>query len=512
MAAIQIQNLRFCYPGSYDDVFENLNLNLDTDWKLGLIGRNGRGKTTLLRLLAGEFSCAAGRIVAPVEFEYFPRPVSAPGQDGWTILQQLCPEAQDWEIERELSRLALDAEALAQPFDCLSGGERTRALLAALFLNENRFALIDEPTNHLDAAGRKLVASYLKRKRGFILVSHDRAFLDGCVDHILAFNRNSVELQAGNYSSWRQNFERREAFEAARDAQLRREIGRMKEAARRASDWSDDLERDKHGTRIAGLRPDRGHIGHKAAKMMQRSKAIEARREQAIAEKADLLRDAEETQALKLHPLAHHARKLLELRDVCIRYGSREICGPIQLCVEQGERIALDGPNGSGKTSLLKLALGADIPHSGTVTRASGLIASYVSQDSAGLQGSLADYARVRGLDPTLLRTILRKLGFDRNQFEKDLSDLSEGQRKKLLIAASLCDRAHLYIWDEPLNYIDLDARIQIEELIRLYAPTMLFVEHDCAFRTAVATRSFALSSAFSPNRACNSKPDPDTI
>ena len=512
MAAIQIHNLRFCYPGSYDDVFENLNLNLDTDWKLGLIGRNGRGKTTLLRLLAGEFSCAAGRIVAPVEFEYFPRPVSAPGEDGWTILHRLCPEAQDWEIERELSRLELDAEALAQPFERLSGGERTRALLAALFLNESRFPLIDEPTNHLDVAGRKLVASYLKRKRGFILISHDRAFLDGCVDHILAFNRSSVDLQAGNYSSWRQNFERREVFEEARDAQLRREIGRMKEAARHASDWSDDLERSKHGTRIAGLRPDRGHIGHKAAKMMQRSKSIEARREQAIAEKAALLRDAEETEALKLCPLAHHARKLVELRNVCIRYGSREICGPIQLCVEQGERIALDGPNGSGKTSLLKLALGADIPHSGTVTRASGLIASYVSQDSASLRGSLADFARARGLDPTLLRTVLRKLGFDRNQFEKDLSDLSEGQRKKLLIAASLCDRAHLYIWDEPLNYIDLDARIQIEELIRLYAPTMLFVEHDCSFRAAVATRSFALPSSFSPNRACNSEPAPDTI
>lgn len=511
MAAIQIENLRFCYPGSYDDVFQNLSLNLDTDWKLGLIGRNGRGKTTLLRLLMGEYRCE-GRIVAPVQFEYFPCTVPEPQADGWTNLHLLCPESQDWEIERELSRLEIDVQALAQPFNQLSGGERTRVLLAALFLNEGRFPLIDEPTNHLDAAGRSMVAAYLRRKRGFILVSHDRAFLDGCVDHILALNRSSTELQAGNYSSWRQNFDRREAFEEAQDAQLRREIVRMKEAARRTSDWSERLEHSKTGVRIAGLRPDRGHIGSKSAKMMQRSKTIEARRTQAIAEKSALLRDAEEADALKFHPLAHHARQLVELRDVRIRYGDREICGPIQLRVEQGERIALEGANGCGKTSLLKLILGADIPHSGAVERASGLSISYVSQDSAGLQGTLPDFARSRGIDGTLLRTILRKLGFARVQFEKELTDLSAGQRKKLLIAASLCDRAHLYVWDEPLNYMDLDSRIQIEELIRAHTPTMLFVEHDMAFRTAVATRSFLLNTAFSPKQACNPAALADTI
>ena len=492
MAAIQIENLHFCYPGNYDDVFENLNLSLDTSWKLGIIGRNGRGKTTLLRLLTGEYAYA-GRIVAPVRFAYFPCPVPDPGMDGWQNLRMLCPEVEDWEIERELSHLGMDADALSQPFAHLSGGERTRALLAALFLSEDCFPLIDEPTNHLDSAGRKLVACYLKRKRGFILASHDRAFLDGCVDHILSFNRDSVELQSGNYSSWRQNFERREAHEASRDAQLRREIGQMKTAARRAAEWSDNLERSKTGTRIAGLHPDRGHIGHNAAKMMQRSKAIEARREQAIAEKSALLRDAEEVEALKLHPLVHRATRLVELRDVRIRYADRDICGPIDLEVKKGERTALDGPNGCGKSSLLKLILGLEVPHSGTAAHSSGLITSYVSQESTHLRGSLAGFERGRGADPTLLRAILRKLGFSRAQFEKDLSELSAGQRKKLLIAASICDRAHLYIWDEPLNYIDLDARIQIEELIRLYSPTMIFVEHDSAFRNAVATRIFTL-------------------
>ena len=110
MAAIQIENLHFCYPGNYDDVFENLNLSLDTSWKLGIIGRNGRGKTTLLRLLTGEYAYA-GRIVAPVRFAYFPCPVPDPGMDGWQNLRMLCPEVEDWEIERELSHLGMDADA-----------------------------------------------------------------------------------------------------------------------------------------------------------------------------------------------------------------------------------------------------------------------------------------------------------------------------------------------------------------------------------------------------------------
>lgn len=337
------------------------------------------------------------------------------------------------------------------------------------------------------------MADYLRSKDGFILVSHDRAFLDGCVDHILSINRAGIELQAGNYSSWRTNFERREAFERGQDARLRQSIDRLREASRRSADWSDSVERTKTGQRNAGLKPDRGFIGHKAAKMMQRSKSIEARRTRAIEEKSALLRDAEEIEDLKLHPLRCHARRLAEFRDVRIRYDAREICGPVRLCIEAGERIALDGRNGCGKSSLIRLLLGEDVPHSGAVERASGLVISHVSQSSAQLRGPLFEFARARNIDETLFLAILRKMGFSRVQFEKDMADFSAGQKKKALIAASLCERAHIYVWDEPLNYIDIDSRLQIESLLRRFQPTMLFVEHDRAFRASIATRTLSL-------------------
>ena len=149
MSMIKIENLTFSYPGSSETVFENCSFQIDTDWKLGFVGRNGRGKTTLLRLLQGKYTYT-GSIIRSVSFDYFPCPVKDPGLPTRDVLAQVCPEAQDWQILREFSLMGTAEEILWQPFETLSGGEQTRALLAAFFLHEGYFPLIDEPTNHLD--------------------------------------------------------------------------------------------------------------------------------------------------------------------------------------------------------------------------------------------------------------------------------------------------------------------------------------------------------------------------
>ena len=161
--------------------------------------------------------------------------------------------------------------------------------------------------------------------------------------------------------------------------------------------------------------------------------------------------------------------------------------------LEQGERLALLGGNGSGKSSVIKLLCGEDIPHTGGVSVGSKLVISYVPQDASFLTGDLDEYARAEGIDGTLFRALLRKLDFSRVQFEKDMGDYSAGQKKKVLLAASLCKQANVYIWDEPLNYIDLLSRMQIEELILAYKPTLLFVEHDRAFCDNIANSFYEL-------------------
>ena len=484
MSMIRVENLTFSYPSSYDTIFDNVTFQIDTDWKLGFVGRNGKGKTTFLNLLLGKYEYR-GKIISSVQFDYFPYPVSDKKRMTEDILYEVCPLAEEWELMRELSYLDVSADVLWRRFETLSNGEQTKVLLAALFLNENHFLLIDEPTNHLDTNAREKVAAYLKKKKGFILVSHDRRFLDGCVDHILSLNRTTIEVQSGNFSSWMENFQRQQEFETAQNERLKKDIGRLQRAAQRTSVWSDRIEASKY---VNGP-VDRGYLGHKAAKMMKRSKTIEARQQQAIEQKSALLKNAETVDTLKIHPLTYHSDLLVSFSDVSVIYDSTKVCEPIFFEIHQGERVVIDGKNGSGKSSLLKLLLNYPIEHTGTVAIGSGLIISYVPQDTSHLKGNLSKFAEKNNLDESLFKAILRKMDFERVQFGKNMEDFSGGQKKKVLIAKSLCEQAHLYVWDEPLNFIDVYSRMQIEHLIKQFAPTMLLVEHDIAFREAIATK-----------------------
>ncbi|MCZ8519442.1 MULTISPECIES: ribosomal protection-like ABC-F family protein [Paenibacillus] len=492
MTAIQVSNLTFAYPGSYDPIFDKVNFQIDTDWKLGFTGRNGRGKTTFLNLLQGKYEYS-GTISAPVEFDYFPFPVEHPENLTVDVVEEMVPGYELWKLVRELNLLKVSEDVLYRPFESLSQGEQTKVLLAALFLQDNRFLLIDEPTNHLDLHARKLVGDYLNTKRGFILVSHDRAFLDRCVDHILSINKTNIEIQKGSFSSWWTNKARQDSFELAENEKLHKDIQRLSSSAKRTSGWSDEIEKSKNGTRNSGSKLDKGYVGHKAAKMMKRAKSIEHRQHAAVEEKSKLLKNIEQAESLAISQLAYPKSELAALDDITIYYGDKPVCANVRLTLERGDRIAISGPNGSGKSSLLRLLCGETLRYTGTLRREPQLRISHVSQDTSHLRGSLAEYAAEHGVDESLFKAILRKLDFSRAQFEKDMAAFSGGQKKKVLIARSLCEEAHLHIWDEPLNFVDVISRMQIEELLMEYAPTIVFVEHDQEFRDRVATKTVVL-------------------
>lgn len=367
-------------------------------------------------------------------------------------------------------------------------------MLAMLFLRENCFLLIDEPTNHLDAAGREIVSRYLKRKRGFILVSHDRAVLDECADHILSINRTNIEIEQGNYSSWEKNKAARDNFEAVQNERLKREIKQLETAARLAAEHSDRIERTKIGfdpTKTEKSISRRASVARKSKKLMNRAKAMETRIEADIEEKSGLLKNIESAAPLKLPVLKFHSTRLLSVRNLSIAYDGKTVCSGVTFDINEGDILALSGKNGCGKTSIIKLLCGEDIPYTGEISMNRQLIISRISQDFTGLSGNLSDYAAERGFDESLFKAILRKLDFSREQFEKDISDFSDGQKKKVMIAASLCTPAHLYVWDEPLNYLDVFSRRQLEELLISVRPSMLIVEHDRAFCEAIGAQRY---------------------
>ncbi len=539
MSLIAVGELTFAYEGSYDNIFENVSFQIDTDWKLGFTGRNGRGKTTFLNLLLGKYEYR-GTIAASVEFDYFPFPVEDKTRETWQVAMEVNPLCELWQLQRELNLLEVDEDVLYRPFETLSHGERTKVLLAVLFLRENAFLLIDEPTNHLDVEARRVLGRYLNRKKGFLLVSHDRQLLDTCVDHILSINKTNIQIQKGNFSSWYENKERQDQFEMAENERLKKDIRRLTAAARQSKAWADKVESTKIGydpvKETDRTKDTRAYIAEQSRRMQQRRKNLERRQNAAIEEKSALLKNIETADELKLFPQKHHKQELVVCEGLTLGYGIqgddttqcgipgsdrqtdtkrrlyKEVLTNWDLTVRQGERIALRGRNGCGKSSVLKALLQTSgveegmadlwedaeaerrlaknsLQIQGQIDLASKLKISYVSQNTSDLTGSLSDYAARYGVEEHLFKALLRKLDFSRVQFEKPMEDYSEGQKKKVLIARSLCEQAHLYIWDEPLNYIDVLSRMQIEQLILKYQPTLLFVEHDQAFTDKIATR-----------------------
>lgn len=494
MSQIQVSNLTFSYDTSYDTIFENASFTIDTDWKIGLIGRNGKGKTTFLNLLLGKYEFC-GSISHSTCFDYFPCPVTQTQCELITVdlAQQLIPDFELWKVCRELDSLKADAEILYRPYQTLSHGERTKVMLALLFSRENHFLLIDEPTNHLDMEGRTLLRDYLCGKKGFLLVSHDRWLLNECVDHVLVLNRSTIRVEKGNFDTWYSNKEKQDTFERAENEKLKKEIGKLKEASRRTAMWADKAENRKigydpakeHG-RFIGTR---SYIAAKSARMQQQRKNLDTRRTAAIEEKETLLKDIETVSDLKLPTLTHHKQVLVRADKLCLGYGETIVLQNLTFTLGQGDRIWLKGPNGCGKSTLIKAILGdPSVTVSGNLNLASGLTISYINQDTSQITGRLNDYIRQTSIDESLFKAVLRQLDFARTQFDKPMDEYSEGQKKKVLLAASLLTPAHLYIWDEPLNYIDIFSRMQLERLILMHHPTLLFVEHDRTFGEKMAT------------------------
>lgn len=487
MGTINISNLYFRYNKMPKPIFDHFNLDIDDSWRLGLIGRNGRGKTTFLRILLGQLE-ATGKVQTNLTFKYFPQAVLHPSQTTRETLATISGLGLSdfWQIEVELDKLQVDSSVLERPFNSLSPGEQTKALLAALFSDNDTFQLIDEPTNHLDMEGRQVVADYLKAKHGFIVVSHDRYFLDQVINHVLSIDRAKIQLFTGNYKTWQREFEHRNKFEVQRKHELQSEIKRLEKTAEKTRRWSENTEGQKSQAAYKGqghVNLDKGFLGHKAAKMMKRSKGIAERTKREINEKQSLLKNIDEKAKLTLNYIELKKRPLLQVDSFQVSRNGEALNSPISFSITDYQRLALTAPNGFGKSTIIKAILGdKKLISSGEVTLASGLKISYVSQDFEAISGSIERYAEQSGISLEVFLNGLRKLGFEREAFNHDISEMSLGQKRKIALSRSLAKPANLYIWDEPLNYLDVITRQQIEELILEVNPPMLLIDHDADF------------------------------
>ena len=525
MSLITLNNIDYYYVSPEEKLFSNLTLNVSTEWKLGLIGRNGGGKTTLFNLINKKIYPVKGSIYSDTKTSYFPyRNINQCDKTLNVIKENIAPfsyleimmdslsakgdkesieeygkcleKYQDFNgyeieamIEKEFHELGLSPDLLNRNFETLSGGEQTKALLVSLFLKKASYPLIDEPTNHLDMEGRQVLGEYLSKKKGFLLVSHDRHLLDLCIDHIMSINKSDVKITKGNYSQWKHNADLEEEFKKKKNENIKKEIKSLETAARKRRQWSDKKEKE-----IAGSGNEKGFISHRSAKLMKRALNIERRKHKKLEEKKTLLKNIEKERILKLDVQAKSTIKLLSISNANLRLGNKLILDNFSLTVNKGERVAIIGSNGCGKTSLLRIFMNKLKLDEGLFYKPNYVTISYARQSPLWDNGYLRKILRSEKIDETKFRNIMGVLGVTGNIFERPLETFSKGEIKKIELCKSFLESYDLFIWDEPLNYLDIMSREQIERVVLKYMPTLIFTEHDKTFIENIATKAIRLN------------------
>lgn len=523
MSNIIINDLTYYYTEYYQPVFEHVNLNLDTDWKLGLIGRNGRGKTTFLNLLNQTLQPCSGLIRMDKKTELFPYEINETYALAMDVIKEnigglktievimdeiitsgdesrmeeyqrvlseymdndgFCMESR---IKRELNYMQLPEELLEREYQSLSGGEKTKMQIIALFLRNNAFVLLDEPTNHLDIHGKEVLASYLQKKKGFLIVSHDRDFLDQVIDHVLSINKADIELEKGNYSSWKANKDAKEAFEFRTQARLVKEISSLEKLSQNKREWASVAEKTKN----AHGKFERSS-GSRSAQFMMHAKNAEQEAKENLEKKKELLKNYEVAQKLAIHQNMLEEPLLVSVKGLSFSYHSeRMILNHLNLSVYLGDRIWIKGGNGTGKSTLLKLLM-KELLTEHEIVFAEGLTMSQSCQEPLWKEGYLSEHVTSKEEQQRILE-FCQLFDIPNDTWERPIETFSGGEKRKLDIARAFASDNQLILLDEPLNYMDVYFREQLELAILEYEPTIIFVEHDERFGHNVATKIIEL-------------------
>ena len=316
-------------------------------------------------------------------------------------------------LKRNSAALGIGEAYWERPFSSLSGGEQTRCLLASLFVpssssgpDAGTFALIDEPTNHLDREGRRFLADYLRAKAGFLLVSHDRAFLDACCDHVVALNRDTVEVERTSFSAWRERFRQRLARQRADNAALKQEITRLGQVAtdRRAGALKRESEKGAH--------VDKGFISARAKRQMRKAVSAERRAESAAEERrAHSGGRRGRTGAWPCRIPAARSGRWSSRTTSAFGVAKSAVFEKVSFTVAPGDRVAVVGPNGCGKTSLLDQIEGAPYRHTGTLRKPGHVTVARTFQHPEWTSGLLRERLQDAGIEESRFRQVMAVLG-----------------------------------------------------------------------------------------------------
>ncbi|RXV61665.1 elongation factor 3 [Roseovarius sp. A46] len=475
---LQLTDISLTFGGA--PLFADLSLVVQPGDRVALVGRNGSGKSTLMKVMAGLVEPDRGvRVVSPgVSVGYMEQ---EPAMTGFATLGDFAASAlapgEEYRVEMAGEGLKFDP---ARPVETASGGERRRAALAKLMAEAPELMLLDEPTNHLDIEAIGWLEEQLKATRkGFVLISHDRAFLRELSRATLWIDRGMTRRQErgfAHFEEWRDKVWEEE------DQQRHKLDRKIKAEAR----WA-----------VEG-------ISARRKRNQGRVRALQALREE---RRNQIKRQGTAAMALESGP--NSGRKVIEAKDISKAYDDKLILRPFSLRIMRGERVAFVGPNGVGKTTLLKMLMGEVAPDSGTVTHGTNLVPAVFDQARARLDPEMtlwesltgdsemrvagqADQVLVRG-QPRHVVGYLKDFLFDERQARAPVKSLSGGEKARLLLARIMARESNVLVLDEPTNDLDIETLDLLQELLDDYAGTVLLVSHDRDFLDRVASTTIAM-------------------
>jgi ATP-binding cassette subfamily F protein 3 len=532
----QLKDISLSFPDK--SVLDDVSLTVYPKDRLALVGENGSGKTTLLRILtghlepdAGDVALARGLRVGHLEQDFadldreghtclelalepfaplirLEQRIDGLGAELATqrtqesmdeLLSELGEAQQSFEAaggygfrartETALSGLGLPESCWERDVSELSSGQKMRLALARILLDEHDLLLLDEPTNYLDVPARVWLEEHLAGLRAaYVVASHDRRFLDRVATKVAHLDRGKLALYPGNYTAFRD--QQREQVEAdwSRYEKAQKKVRKLQKQAQNYQGWSNKAEAEKRGA------ADKGFIGHKAAKLMRRSVVARRRLEEAAVE-------AREDKPFERKPVKidfHHsgARHLLSAKGLAVGYEpGRPLAQNISLDLAAGDRLVVQGPNGCGKTALLRTLL-KEIPHlGGDVRLHPAARVGYFDQEGYRLPRASTALEAVlsTGRDETLCRTVMGRMTVHGETVNKPVEKLSAGERAKILLATLILDEHNLLALDEPTNHLDIETQDVLLEALLDFPGGILFISHDRHFARSLATRTLSL-------------------
>ncbi len=526
MIEIQVNNLVKSFEVG-KNVLDGLTFQVDQGERVGLLGRNGAGKTTLFKILTGELDYDEGTVVVgqgrrvglisqipvyPAGYTVedvlrsaFARLQSlaeemralearmAAGESDPAILKRYGTLSERFEafggydtdvaVNKIANGLSIPDAQRQQLFDSLSGGEKTRVNLGRLILEDTDILLLDEPTNHLDLHATEWLEEYIRGFHGTVVtISHDRYFLDRTVTRVIEIQDGRAEFYSGNYSFYAVEKERRYQERMKQYEKEQAKIQQLEKAAEQLRVWA-FMGMDKTYRRAISMEK-------RIERMRTTSKPTKARKMDARFSSAEF-----------------HGDEVLGIRNVSKSYGDKHLFEGISLKVEGGERIALIGDNGTGKSTLIKMIVGELYPDDGRIKTGPQVKEAYLPQivrfDHPDWNLVENMMAAKRGLSAQSARNRLAAYDFRGEDVFKPVSVLSGGEQSRLRLCMLMDDEINFLILDEPTNHLDIDSREWIEEAVEAYDGTLLFVSHDRYFINRFATRIWELADGTITDYPC---------